>query len=451
MSKIFKIKRGLDIKLQGKAEKIFVKASPAEFYGVKPPDFHGLVPKLEVVPGQEVNAGTPLFHDKNRPEIRFTSPVSGVVKSVNRGERRRILEVVVERTGNDIRYESFIKGNPLDMTREEVVTNLMKSGLWPAIRQRPYDIIANPDNEPKAIFISAFDTAPLAPDYDFIVKESGAEFQTGINALKKLTKGKIHLNINAEYPAAQAFTNAGNVQLNSFIGPHPAGNVGIQIHHIDPINKGEIVWYVSPQDIISIGRLFLNGVYDASKIVALTGSEVLKPRYFKLIGGSSVSSITKDNVTEECPRYISGNVLTGSKIQPDGFIGFYDSQVSVIPEGYHYEFLGWAMPGFKKYSTTRTFFSWLSPGKEYRLDTNLNGGRRAFVLTGQYEKVLPMDIYPMQLLKAILIEDIDLMENLGIYEVSPEDFALCEFVCTSKTEIQKIIRDGLDLMIKEMS
>ncbi len=450
MSKVIKIKRGLDIQLQGKAEKIFIKASPAEFYGVKPTDFHGIIPKLDVAVGQKVNAGSQLFHDKNRPEIIITSPVSGVVKSINRGDRRRILEVVVQKNGDEITYERFAQGNPLDMTREQVIRNLLKSGLWPAIRQRPYDIIASPDEEPKSIFISAFDTAPLAPDYDFVVKESGVEFQTGINALAKLTKGNIHLNINAEYPASQVFTNADNVQINSFTGPHPAGNVGIQIHHIDPINKGETVWYISPQDVITIGRLFLNGVYDASKIVALCGSEVLNPRYFRLLHGSSISNIIKDNLNEECPRFISGNVLTGTRIESDGYIGYYDSQVTVIPEGYHYEFLGWAMPGFKKYSTTRTFWSWMLPGKEYRLDTNLNGGNRAFVMTGKYEKVLPMDIYPMHLLKAILTEDIDMMENLGIYEVSPEDFALCEFVCTSKTEIQKIIRDGLDLMIKEM-
>ncbi|MBN2214954.1 MAG: Na(+)-translocating NADH-quinone reductase subunit A [Bacteroidales bacterium] len=451
MSKVIKIKRGLNIKLRGSAEKIIIKSIPAELYGVKPPDFHGLIPKLDVSFGQEVNAGTSLFHDKYRPAVRFTSPVSGIVKTVSRGERRRILEVVIERTGEDIRYESFTKGNPLEMTRDDVIKNLLNSGLWPAIRQRPYDIIAGPDDEPKAIFISAFDTAPLAPDYDFIVKESGTEFQTGINALAKLTRGKVHLNINGEYPASKVFTGAENVQLNSFTGPHPAGNAGIQIHHIDPVNKGDVIWYVTPQDIISIGRLFLHGIYDPSKIIALTGSEVLKPRYFRLISGSSISNIVRDNITGGCLRYISGNVLTGTKIQPDGYLGYYDSQVTVIPEGYHYELLGWAMPGFKKYSSTRTFWSWLAPGKSYRLDTNLNGGYRSFVLTGQYEKVLPMDIYPMQLLKAILVEDIELMENLGIYEVAPEDFALCEFVCVSKTEIQKIIRNGLDLMIREMS
>jgi Na+-transporting NADH:ubiquinone oxidoreductase subunit A len=449
--KIIKIKRGLNIRLRGIAEKIIIKSSHAGLYGVKPPDFHGLIPKLDVSVGQEVKAGTSLFHNKHRPEIRFTSPVSGVVKSVNRGERRRILEVVIERTGDDIRYESFARGNPLDMTKDEVAANLLNSGLWPAVRQRPYDVIANPGDEPKSIFVSAFDTAPLAPDYDFIVRESETEFQTGINALTKLTTGKIHLNICAEYPASRVFTEAKNVQLNLFTGPHPAGNVGVQIHHIDPINKGDVVWYLSPQDIISIGRLFLNGIYDPSKIIALTGSEVLKPRYFRLISGSSISNIVRDNITEECPRYISGNVLTGNKIQHDGYLGYYDSQVTVIPEGFHHEFLGWAMPGYNKYSASRTFWSWLAPGKKYRLDTNLNGGRRPLLITGQYEQVLPMDIYPMQLIKAILVEDIDLMENLGIYEVAPEDFALCEFVCVSKTEIQKIIRDGLDLMIKEMS
>lgn len=451
MSKVIKIRKGLNINLKGKAEKIFIKASPSETYGVKPVDFHSLIPKLDVAVGQEVKAGASLFHDKNRPEILFSSPVSGKVQSINRGERRRILEVIIEKTGNDIIYESFAQGDPLGMSKDEIILNLLKSGLWPVIRQRPYNVIANPGDEPKSIFISAFDTAPLGPDYDLIVQESGNEFQTGINALTRLTLGKIHLNIHAEYPAYQVFTNAVNVQLNRFLGPHPAGNVGVQIHHIDPVNKGEIVWYISPQDVISIGRLFLKGIYDASWTIALAGSEVLKPRYYKLIKGASIKNIVEANLTNGCHRFISGNVLTGSKIQQNGHFGFYDSQVTVIPEGYHHEFLGWAMPGFRKYSASRSFFSWLNSRAEYRIDTNLNGGHRALVMTGQYEKVLPMDIYPMQLIKSILIEDIDLMEQLGIYEVAPEDLALCEFVCTSKTEIQSIIRKGLDLMMKEMN
>ncbi|MFO7655469.1 MAG: Na(+)-translocating NADH-quinone reductase subunit A [Bacteroidales bacterium] len=451
MSNVIKIKRGLNINLKGKAEKIFAKASHSETYAVKPTDFHGLVPKLNVTTGQEVKAGTPLFHDKYRPEIVFVSPVSGMVKTINRGERRRILEVVVEKTGLEIDYEPFDRGNPLEMSREVVVANILKSGLWPTIRQRPYDIIANPADEPKSIVVSAFDTAPLAPDYDLIVKESGREFQTGIDALSMLTTGKIHLNIHAEYPASQVFTNALNVQVNKFTGPHPSGNVGVQIHHIDPINKGDVVWFLSPQDVITIGRLFINGVYDASWIIALCGSEVLKPRYLKLLKGHCISNLLQNNLTENCHRFISGNVLTGTRIAQNGYLGYYDSQVTVIPEGYHYELLGWAMPGLNKYSAGRTFFSWLAPRREYTLDTNFNGGHRSLVMTGQYEKVLPMDIYPMQLIKAIIIEDIDLMEKLGIYEVSPEDFALCEFICTSKTEIQSIVRKGLDLMIKEMN
>ncbi len=449
MSRVFKIRRGLNIKLAGVAEKIFIRAELSEFYAVKPVDFHNLTPRLVVKTNTDVKAGTPLFYDKYQPDILFTSPVSGKVVAINRGERRRILEVVVKADA-EIQYESFEYGDPSRMSVSEVKDNILRSGLWPAIRQRPYDIIANPDNRPKAIFISAHDTSPLAPDYDFIVKGCEVEFQKGIDALSRLTDGKIHVNINDEYPASQVFTKAQNIQINKFRGPHPAGNVGVQIHHVDPINKGDIVWYISPQDVITIGRLFTKGIYDASKVIALTGSEILKPRYYKLISGASIKNIVRDNLTEGNHRFISGNVLTGMKIPADGFIGYYDSQVTVIPEGNRFEFLGWALPGFKKYSFSRSFWSWLLPNKRYRLDTNLNGGVRTYVVTGQYEKVFPMDIYPVQLIKSILIEDIDQMENLGIYEVAPEDFALCEFICTSKTDVQDIIRKGLDIMIKEM-
>ncbi len=450
MSEVIKIKKGLNIPILGKAEKIFLKAGQSETYAVKPTDFHGLTPKLAVDVNQEVKAGTPLFFDKYRPSIQFTSPVSGKVIAVNRGERRRVLEVVVEPVG-EIQYETFKKGNPLELSREEVTVNLLKSGIWPVIRQRPYSIIANPEVQPKSIFISAFDTSPLAPDYDFVVKGCEKEFQTGIDALSRLTEGKIHLNINSEYPASPVFSNTKGVQINKFKGPHPAGNVGIQIHHIEPLNKGDLIWYIAPQDVITIGRLFENGIYDASRVVALTGSEVNKPLYYKLIAGASVKNLVNNNVKEGLLRFISGNVLTGTKITSEGYLGFYDSQVTVIPEGKHFEFLGWALPGFGKFSTSHSFFSWLTPKREYKLDTNLNGGNRALMITGKYEEVLPMDIFPMQLIKAIIVEDIDMMEKLGIYEVAEEDFALCEFVCTSKTNIQSIIRKGLDMMAKEMS
>jgi Na+-transporting NADH:ubiquinone oxidoreductase subunit A len=450
MPKVYKIRKGLNINLAGKADKFFGKANPSEFYAVKPGDFHGLVPKLEVKEGSEVKAGTTLFIDKNQPEIRFTSPVSGQVVTVNRGERRVILEVIVK-AGSNLEYESFRAGDPLVMSREDILDNLLKSGVWPAIRQRPYNIVANPKDSPKSVFISAFDTAPLAPDYDFIIQGSETEFQAGINVLSRLTTGKVHVNVNDEYPASPAYTKVQNAQTNYFRGPHPAGNISVQIQRLDPINKGEIVWVVTPQDVIAIGRLFTKGIYDASKLIVLAGSEVIHPCYYRIIGGASIKSLVEGNINPSEHRYISGNPLAGSKVNHSGFIGFYDSQITVIPEGDHYEFLGWALPGFNKYSYSRSYWSWLFPGRNYKIDTNLNGGHRPFVMTGLYEKVFPLDIYPMQLLKAIIAEDVDQMERLGIYEVVEEDFSLCEFICPSKTEMQVLVRKGLDLMKQEMS
>lgn len=450
MSKVIKIKKGLNINMLGTAEKIIKKADQAEFYAVKPTDFMGIRPKLVVKVGDKVKAGTPLFYDKFQPEVQFTAPVSGEITEINRGERRVILEIVIKADAT-IEYEKFDVGNPSELSKDKIIEILQKSGLWPAIRQRPYSTIANPADTPKAIFISAFDSAPLAPDMDYVVKECTDCFQKGVDILSKLTEGTIHLNINADYPAAETYTKAKGVQINKFTGPHPSGNVGIQINKIDPINKGEIVWYTYPQEIIAIGRLFDKGIYDATKIIAITGSEVKNPIYYKLLNGASIKNLVANNVTEGEHRYISGNVLTGSKISSEGYVGYYDNQITVIPEGKYYEFFGWATPGFKKHSNSRAVFSWLIPGKKFKLDTNFHGGNRAYVMTGEYEKVFPMDIYPVQLIKSILVEDIDKMEQLGIYEVDEEDFALCEYVCTSKTEVQSIIRTGLDLMRKEMS
>jgi len=371
------------------------------------------------------------------------------VQTINRGERRRILEVIVK-ADELIKFEDFKAELPSELSREKITKKILESGLWPSIIQRPYNIIASPEDTPKSIFISAFDTSPLAPDYDFLVKGMEKEFQVGIDALAKFTAGKIHLNLDSEYPASTVFTGAHGVQINKFKGPHPTGNVGTQIHKIDPINKGDLVWIIRPQDVIAIGRLFLKGHYDASRIVALTGSEVIKPKYYKTISGSSIRSITDANIAEGNVRYISGNVLTGTRVTKNGFLGYYDSQITVIPEGDHHEFIGWILPGLKKLSLSHSFLTWMFPKKEYTIDTNLRGGRRALMITGSFEKVFPMDIFPMQLIKAIIIEDIDLMEKLGIYEVAEEDFALCEFVDTSKTDIQEIVRKGLDLMKKEM-
>ncbi len=449
MSKDIKIKRGLDIKLLGDAQKTVTKVI-SENFAIKPPDFTGVFPKLLVKEGDFVKAGTPVFFDKYRDNIIFTSPVSGKVEEIHRGAKRKILEIRISADGKDD-FVDYGKSDPASVSKEDAINKLLKSGVWANIRQRPYSTIANPEHSPKAIVVSAFDSSPLAPDCDFSIEKNAKEFQAGIDVLKKLTEGKVHLNIHTEKTKSAAFLNTKGVEINRFTGPHPAGNVGIQMHHIDPINKGDIVWYLNPQSVVMIGKLFLEGRYDGSRIIALTGSEVKEPKYYQVIAGTSIADIVDNQVDAGANvRYISGNVLTGEKIERDGYLGFYHNQITVIPEGNYFELFGWAFPRFHKFSISKSYFSWLTPNKKYRLDTNLNGGHRAFVLTGLYEKVLPMDIYPLQLLKAIIIKDIDLMENLGIYEVDEEDFALCEFIDPSKTEMQAIVREGLDFIRKEM-
>lgn len=449
MSNVIQIRKGLDISLKGKAEKVLTKISGAAVYAVKPDDFQGITPKLTVKEGDTVLAGTPLFTDKHRPEINFVSPVSGSVQQIVRGDKRKLLAITITPTAEQefLRHET---GNLNALSREALVAFLLKSGAWPFLKQRPYGIIANPADQPKAIFISGFDSAPLAPDMDYVLTGEAEAFQKGIDVLRQLT-GKVHLSMNDQPAATSILQKVKGVEFHTFKGPHPAGNIGVQIHHIAPLNKSDVVWTIDLQHIVSLGRLFLKGVYDVSKVIALVGSEVKKPRYFRMISGACIKPLHDYINTAGSPRYISGNVLTGTNIGAEGFLGFYDSMISVIPEGDHYEFLGWANPfRMKKFSVSRSYFSWIFPDKEYALDTNINGGQRAFVMNGEYEKVLPMDIYPVYLLKAILAEDIDKMEQLGIYEVVEEDLALCEFVCTSKIDVQDILRKGINLMIKEM-
>jgi Na+-transporting NADH:ubiquinone oxidoreductase subunit A len=450
MSQTYKIKKGLDIILKGTAEKGISDHVKPGLYALKPSDFRGLVPRLVVKEGDAVKAGTPLFVDKNREAVCFTSPVSGTVKAINRGERRVILEVVVESDGQS-QHESFTTGDPLQLDSLSVKTTLLSSGLWPAIRQRPYNTIANPEDKPKAIFISAFDSAPLAPDTDFVLVGSEKDFQTGLNALSRLTAGRVHVNIHEKQNRLSLYEGLQNAVVSRFSGPHPAGNISVQVQRIDPINKGEVVWHVIPQHVTAIGRLFTTGKYDISSILAVTGSEVLRPGYVKTLTGARVQSIVEGNLSPIHKRFISGNPLTGTRVEAEGYTGFYDTQITVIPEGDEPEFLGWALPGFDKYSFSRSFWSWLRPRNAWVLNTNLHGGNRPFVITGIYEKVFPMNIYPMQLLKSILAEDVEMMEKLGIYEVVEEDFALCEFICPSKTEMQSIVGKGIDLMMKEMS
>ena len=453
MSKEIRLKKGLNINLIGDADKVYASVKPNDSairYVVKPTDFHGLIPKLVVKIGDKVKAGSPLFFDKSNEKIKFCSPVSGEIQDVIRGEKRRILRLEIK-ADSERTYESFPTFSANDSSREKIIDGMLKGGVWPFIRQKPYDVIADPMDIPKAIFISTFKSAPLSIDNDFALYGLEDLFQKGLDYIVKLTNGKTHLNIDGNTNGAKVFSSANGVEINSFSGPHPSGNVGVQIHHIDPIDKGDVIWYLEPQDVLSIARLFTEGKYDVSRIIALVGSQVSKPRYYRTIAGASVSSLLADNLKEGDSRIISGDVLTGTLINIEGSLGFYDTMLTVIEEGNQQEFLGWILPGFDKFSNSKTFFSWLKPSKKFNIDSNMHGEERAYVVTGAYEKVFPMDIFPLQLIKAIMIEDIELMENLGIYEVSPEDLALCEFVCTSKIEVQSIIRYGLDLVRNENS
>lgn len=452
MSKVIKIKRGLDIKLVGEAVREISVPKQADTYAVCPGDFAGITPKLLVKPDDEVKAGSPLFFDKDRPSIIFTSPVSGRVAEIKRGEKRKIRAITIN-VGSERQYEIFPHGSYEKSSREEIVEILLKSGLWPMIIQRPYGRIADPEAEPKGIFVSGFDSAPLAPDMNFILQDEQENLSAGFDILKKLTRGKVYLGLKAG--SEGVLDTIGNVEKVFFRGPHPAGNVGIQIHHIDPINKGDVVWTVDIQNVAIIGRLFKTGKVDMRRTIALTGSEVLHPKYVSVMTGAPLvqavmAGEVKRQSSHQSLRLIVGDVLSGKLSNADGYVDMYHNQVTIIPEGDKYEFLGWIMPRFDKLSVSHSYFSWLTPKKKYDLDTNLNGGKRAFVVTGLFEKYFPMNIYPMYLIKACMAGDIDKMENLGIYEVLPEDFALCEFVDPSKTDIQQAIADGIELMIKEV-
>ncbi len=391
-----------------------------------------------------------MFIDKNHPELKFVSPVSGVVTSVERGARRKVLNIVVEAAAEQD-YEEFGKKDVNALNGESVKAALLEAGMFAFIRQRPYDVIADPTMYPKAIFVSAFDSNPLAPDFEFALKGEEANFQTGLDALSKMAK--TYLSISVKQKAA-ALTQAKNVTITAFDGPNPAGNVGVQINHISPVVKGETVWTIGAEAVIFIGRLFNTGRVDMTRKVAVTGSEVLKPAYCKLKVGALLTNVFSGNVTTGRDlRYISGNVLTGKKVNPNGFLGAFDSQLTVIPEGDDiHEMLGWIMPRFNQFSVNHSYFSWLlGNNKEYVLDARIKGGERHMIMSNEYDKVFPMDIFPEYLVKAIIAGDIDRMEALGIYEVAPEDFALCEFVCSSKVEVQRIVRAGLDMLRAEMA
>ena len=450
MSNNIYLKRGLDLPIAGEAVQQTKKVIVPDMVAVKPTDFRGLVPKLLVREGDKVLAGTPVLADKMSQNILFASPVSGTVAEVVRGEKRKLLEVRIKADAQQ-EYVDYGVKQVADMTAEQIKEAILAAGLWPAIIQRPYGVVANPEVKPKAIFVSAFNTAPLAADAEYTLKDEFSNIQTAINALNKLTDGGVHMSFNAANYSGTPFHRLENVIHHTFEGKHPAGNVGVQIHHISPIRKGETVWTVSLLMLAAIGKLFNTGKYDLTRKIAVTGPMANEPAYVTALPGTAIKELASFYDPSLDLRFVSGDVLTGTNVGKGGFVGFYDNQVTILEEGDKYELLGWAKPFRPKlFSTSRTYFSWLTPNKKYDMDTNLHGGPRAFVVNDVYGKVLPMDIYPVYLLKACLAKDLDKMEKYGIYEVLEEDLALCEYVCPSKIYIQQIITDGIALMMKEM-
>ncbi|MCR5463660.1 MAG: Na(+)-translocating NADH-quinone reductase subunit A [Bacteroidales bacterium] len=446
MSNNIVLKKGLNIPISGEAALETMRTIAPDVVAVKPTDFKGFSPRLMVKEGDKVLAGSPVLADKQNPGILLTSPVSGTVKEIVRGEKRKLLAVLVKAEGNEA--VDFGAKDPKGLKAEEVKETLLKSGLWPTIIQRPYGVLANPAQTPKAVFVSAFSTAPLAADSEFVFKDDLAAIQAGITAISKVAK--VHVCVNSE---TSAFAKLQDAVLHTVIAKkHPAGNVGVQISHISPIMKGETVWTLSLLSLAAIGKLFLNGKLDLCRKVAVTGPAALKTGYVVAMPGTPMSALEGcfDPAVET--RFISGDVLSGENIGKDGYLGFFDNQVTLIKEGREREVLGWANPlRFNQFSSSMAYFSWLLPKKKYNMDTNTHGGVRAFVCSDVYGKVLPMEIFPVYLVKACLAGDIDKMEQFGIYEVLPEDLALCEFVDPSKNDIQAIIQDGIDLMIKEMA
>ena len=503
MPKTITIRKGLDLPIGGAAELRFTDARSISTYAVKPSDFVGLTPRLLVEEGDAVKAGDALFVDKHDERIRFTSPVSGQVKAIVRGEKRRLLEVVVEAdfksAGSTVvdcksttTLGSDCKSSPTPQklqTAEEIKAAMLQCGLWTQLRQRPFGTIANPDDKPKAIFVSAFSSAPLAPDYDFALQGKEEWLKQGLEALTKLTEGKVHVCFRPRQGLAKCLESLSEsplpplkggcakrrVRIHYVKGPHPSGNIGTQIAHIDPINKGEVVWTMNLQDVAVLGEWVATGIYNPEKVIAVAGPNIKNPHYYRVKAGVCLAEITKtqllnndypkinaNNATKE-NRIISGDILSGTQVAADGFLSAYDDLVSILPEGDYYDFMGWLMPGFRKFSFSRTFLSGFMPKSTFKpmgitlprfenlwkFDTNTHGDERPLVFTGNFERVFPFDIYPTQLIKACIVGDIELMENLGIYEVEPEDFALCEFIDTSKTDIQAIIREALEKLRKE--
>ena len=449
MSEDIRIKNGLSINIKGVADKELKQVPLPQKLALILDDFHLIIPKLLLREGDAVKRGQPIFYSKSNEKIKFVSPVSGTIHKIVRGERRKILEIVIKTDKKDIAIKHKIPTLE-KLNSKKIIELILNSGCWPLIKQRPFDIIANPEVLPKSIFVSCFDSAPLGVDFEFILKNQIESFKYGLKILEKISPNKLKVGLNVEQK--YLYNELEEFDKKTFSGPHPSGNVGVQIHHVDPISQGESVWVLRPEDVCILGNLFKNSEYQPTRTIAVSGPPVKNPKYFKTIIGSKLSSIFKDVKLDEDDnlRIINGNVLSGKKVNSDGYLGFYNNNISILREGNNYKLFGWipfinnAVPSIYKSS-----FSWLASSKPKDYDTNLNGEERAFVVTGEMEKFFPMDIYPMQLIKECMTGNIEKMEKLGIYEVAPEDFGLIDYASSSKIEAQSIVREGLDYLIKE--
>jgi len=451
MSRTIRIRKGADIRLKGRASQEVAQAVRSAVYAIQPPHFHGVTPKVTAKPGDRVEAGSPLFHDKYNERVQYLSPVSGTVKEVVRGAKRRVLAIEIMADDADA-FRSFNQVNPSTASREEVLAAVLEGGMFPFIEQRPFAVPADPKDTPRSIHVSGFSSAPLAPETAEVMAGRLEEFQAGIDALGKLAgPGGVHLGVRS---GDSTFNGVKGCEISTFDGPHPAGNVGVQIHAIAPINRGEVVWTMHMEDVANLGRLLLTGQYKPDRIIAAAGSEHPAPQHFAVRLGAQVATVLAGFKGSPDVRVVSGDPLTGEQVDVAGYIGDQHHQVTVLPEGNKPKFLlttGWLGLGLDKFSLSRAFPTWLLPkSKEFIMDTCNNGEERAFVVSGQYDAVFPFDIYPEQLIKSIIVNDIDAMEKLGIYEVAPEDFALCEYACTSKIQSQRIVREGLDMLQKEL-
>ena len=445
MANVIKLRKGLDIHLQGRAEEKKIQLKSNGKYALVPDDFEGVTPKVVVKEGDTVKAGDALFVNKQYPDVRFASPVSGKVVAVERGERRKVLCIRVEADAQQS-YVDFGKKDVTQMDGKAVIDALLQAGIFGYINQLPYAVSTNPETKPKAIFVSALRDKPLAADFEFEVKGQEQDFQTGLTALSKIAKTYLGVGVGSKLEGMK------DVEVNVFDGKCPAGNVGVQVNNIDPVNKGEVVWTIGdPTVVLFIGRLLNTGRVNLTRAVALCGSEITSPAYVDMLVGEELSTLLSNSYdASKSVRIINGNVLTGKPTTKEGFLGAHSSEITVIPEGNDAdEMLGWILPRFKQFSVNRSYFSWLCGKKEYALDARVKGGERHIIMSGEYDKVLPMDIYGEYLIKAIISGDIDRQEALGIYEVSPEDFALAEFVDSSKLELQRIVREGLNILRKE--